>query len=99
MGADKVPHVSWVTDVRVSKRHVYRLMRGGRARWTIEHETCHTLKNQGDHFEHHDGHSQQYLSVVFAMLMMQAFSVDQTQQRWCAVFQRELSAAMVTQGL
>jgi hypothetical protein len=47
VGAAKVPHCRWVTDLRVSKRNVYHLMRGGRARWRIEHETCNTLKNQG----------------------------------------------------
>src|SRR2546425_4265384 len=31
MGADKVQHFSWVTDLRVSPRNVYHLMRGGRA--------------------------------------------------------------------
>jgi hypothetical protein len=87
MGADNVQHFSGVTDVRVRKRHMYRLMGGGRARWKIENETFHTLKNQGYHFEHHDGHGQQHLSVVLAMLMMLAFVVDQTQQRCCALFQ------------
>src|SRR2546421_3841584 len=47
MGADKVQHFSWVTDLRVNKRNVYHLMRGGRARWKIENETFNTLKNQG----------------------------------------------------
>ena len=28
MGQDKVQHFSWVTDIRVSKRNVYHLMRG-----------------------------------------------------------------------
>jgi hypothetical protein len=87
MGDDKVQHFSWVTDLRVNQRNVFHLMRGGRARWKIEHETCNTLNNQGDHFEHHDGHGQQHLSVVFAMLMMLACLVDQTQQRCCALFQ------------
>ena len=61
-------------------------MRGGRARWKIAHETCNTLKNQGDNFEHNDGHGEQNLSVVFATLMMLAFLVDQTQQLCCALF-------------
>ena len=43
--------------------------------------------NQGDNFEHNDGHGQQNLSVVFAMLRMLAFLVDQTQQLCCALFQ------------
>jgi hypothetical protein len=87
IGDHKVQHLSWVTDLRVSKRNVYHLMRGGRARWKIENETFNTLKNQGDHFEHNYGHGAQNLSVVFAMLMMLAFVVDQTQQFCCALFQ------------
>lgn len=87
MGQDKVQHFSWVTDIRVSKRNVYQLMRGGRARWKIENETFNTLKNQGYHFEHNYGHGTQHLSVVFAVLMMLAFLVDQAQQLCCALFQ------------
>ena len=62
-------------------------MRGGRARWRIANETCNTLKNQGDHFEHKYGHGSQYLSVVFAVLMMLAFCVEQVQQLCCPLFQ------------
>jgi hypothetical protein len=87
MGADKDQHFSWVTDVHVSTRNVYHLMRGGRARWKIENETFNTLKNQGYHFEHNYGHGEQNLSVVFAVVMMLAFLVDQTQQHCCALFQ------------
>jgi hypothetical protein len=87
IGATKVQHWSWVTDLRVSQRNVYQLMRGGRARWKIENETFNTLKNQGYHFEHNYGHGEQHLSVVFAMLMMLAFLVDQAQQLCCALFQ------------
>lgn len=87
IGANKVQHFSWVTDLRVSKRNVYHLMRGGRARWKIENETFNTLKNQGYHFEHNYGHGTKNLSVVFAMVMMLAFLVDQTQQLCCALFQ------------
>ena len=87
MGQDKVQHFSWVTDLRVSTRNVYHLMRGGRARWKIENETFNTLKNQGYNFEHNYGHGEQNLSVVFAILMMLAFLVDQAQQLCCALFQ------------
>jgi len=86
IGQDKEQHCSWVTDLRVSTRNVDKLMRGGRARWKIDNETCNTLKNQGYHFEHTYGHGEQHLSVVFAMLMMLAFLVDQTQQLCCALF-------------
>ena len=83
----KVQHFSWVTDLRVNKGTVYRLMQGGRARWRIENETFNTLKNQGYHFEHNFGHGYQHLSVVFAVLMMLAFLVDQVQQLCCPLFQ------------
>ena len=84
---DQVQHFSWVTDLRVNKGTVYQLMRGGRARWRIENETFNTLKNQGYHFEHNFGHGYQHLSVVFALLMMLAFLVDQVQQLCCPLFQ------------
>ena len=86
IGPDQVQHFSWVTDLRVSTRNVYKLMRGGRARWKIENETFNTLKNQGYNFEHNYGHGEQNLSVVFATLMLLAFLVDQTQQLCCALF-------------
>ncbi len=84
MGDEKVQHFSGVTDIRVSKRNVYALMRGGRARWKLAHETFKTLKNQGYHFEHNYGHGAQNLSVVFATIMRLAFLVDPTQQLCCA---------------
>jgi hypothetical protein len=86
-GATKVQHFRWVTDLRVSTRTVFHRMRGGRARWKIEHETFHTLKNQGYNFAHNYGHGEQHLSVVFAMLLMLAFLVDQTQQLCGALLQ------------
>jgi Transposase DDE domain len=86
VGQAQVQHFSWVTDLRVNRRNVYTLMRGGRARWKIENETFNTLKNQGYNFEHNYGHGEKNLSVVFAMLMMLAFLVDQTQQLCCNLF-------------
>ena len=61
-------------------------MLAGRSRWKIENETFNTLKNQGYQFEHNFGHGHQHLSVVFAMLMMLAFLIDQTQQLGCPQF-------------
>ena len=89
-----VQHFSWITDLRVNKGTVYRLMQGARARWRIENETFNTLKNQGYHFEHNFGHGYEHLSVVFAELMMLAFLVDQVQQLCCPLFQ----AAWATWG-
>jgi Transposase DDE domain len=86
-GKGQAQHWSWVTDLRVNKGTVYQIMRGGRARWRIENETFNTLKNQGYHFEHNFGHGYQHLSVVFALMMMLAFLVDQVQQLCCPLFQ------------
>jgi hypothetical protein len=83
----KTQHFSWVTDFTITSKNAFALMRGGRARWKIENETFNTLKNQGYHFEHNFGHGQQHLSVVFAYLMMLAFTVDQAQQLSCQLFQ------------
>ena len=79
-------HFTWITDFRVTRGNARLLVRGGRARWKIENETFNTLKNQGYHFEHNYGHGQHNLSVVFAMLMMLAFLVDQVQQLCCSLF-------------
>ena len=83
----KVKHFSWVTDFGITTQNVFELMRGGRARWKIENETFNTLKNQGYHFEHNFGHGHCYLSVIFALLMLLAFAVDQAQQMACPLFQ------------
>jgi hypothetical protein len=82
-----VQYFSWITDLTLTFDTVYRVMRGGRARWKIENETFNTLKNQGYRLEHNFGHGEQNLSVVFALLMMLAFLVDQVQQRCCPLFQ------------
>jgi len=88
---DKIQHFCWVTDFTITKLNAFSIMRGGRARWKIENETFNTLKNQGYHFEHNFGHGQKNLSVVFAVLMMLAFLVDQVQQMACALFQAVLN--------
>ena len=80
-------HFTWVTDVTITEENAFHLVRGGRARWKVENETFNTLKNQGYHYEHNYGHGKENLSVVFAMLMMLAFLVDQTQQLCCPLFQ------------
>lgn len=84
-------HFSWITDSTIAQATAYDLMRGGRARWKTENETFNTLKNQGYHFEHNFGHGEQFLSVIFANLMMLAFLVDQVQEAACHLFQAALA--------
>lgn len=78
---------SWVTDLAITEDNARHLVRGGRSRWKVENETFNTLKNQGYHFEHNYGHGRQNLSVIFAMLMMLTFLLDQTQELCCPLFQ------------
>lgn len=84
-------YFAWITDFTITRHICYDLMRGGRARWKIENETYNTLKNQGYQFDHNFGHGQNHLSVVFALLMMLAFLLDQTQQMACQLFQAVLA--------
>lgn len=86
-GSKQEKRFTWVTDLRITRSNAGHLVRGGRARWKIENETFNTLKNQGYNFEHNYGHGDQNLSVVFAMLMMLAFLVNQTEQLCCPLFQ------------
>jgi hypothetical protein len=79
-------HFTWITDLHINLQNAWLFARGGRARWRIENETFNTLKNQGYHYEHNFGHGRRNLSVVFAMLMMLAFLVDQVQQLCCPLF-------------
>jgi hypothetical protein len=79
---------AWVSDLTLTAENVKEVARAGRARWKIENETFNTLKNQGYHFEHNYGHGEKHLCVVFALLMMLAFLIDQIQQKWNTLFQR-----------
>lgn len=51
------------------------LVAAGRSRWKVENENNNTLKTQGDHFEHHDGHGQQHLASLLVSLILLAFLV------------------------
>lgn len=88
----KTYHNTWVTDIPINKDNAYTIAKGCRARWRIENETFNTLKNQDYHFEHNFGHGNKNLSTVFAMLMMLAFLIDQSEQMCCSLFQGALRA-------
>jgi len=84
----KTRHFSWITDLPISTHNVFALMRGGRTRWRIEHETFNPRKNQDYHFEHNFGHGHRSLANTFSLLMMLAFAIDQIQACSCAFFQQ-----------
>ena len=77
---------TWVTNIAISKKTMFKIMKAGRARWKIENETFNTLKNLGYHFKHNFGHGQDHLSTMFAFLMLLAFLVDQIVQISCHIF-------------
>jgi len=83
----KIKHFTWITNVEITRKNVYKLMRGARSRWRIENETFNTLKNQGYNFEHNFGHGKENLCSVMGLIMMLAFLVDQTQLLCCRLFQ------------
>lgn len=76
----------WITSHLITETNIFQLMKGGRARWSIENETFNTLKNLGYHFEKNYGHGDKNLSTIFSMLMMLAFFIDQVQSLCCNVF-------------
>jgi hypothetical protein len=79
---------SWITNINVTDKNVYKIMQGGRARWKIENETFNTLKNQGYNFEHNFGHGNINLCTVMSYLMLLAFLIDQAQNFACKIFQK-----------
>lgn len=84
---------SWVSNIEITKENVYRLTKGGRARWKIENETYNTLKNLGYNFKHNYGHGKEHLSTVFCLLMVLAFFIDQIQEISCLLFRRARQCA------
>lgn len=84
----KVTTWTWITNLPLTAATVEQVMRAGRSRWKIKNETFNTLKNQGYHFEHNDGHGTQHLATVLALVMLLAFLVDQIQQRCSQVFRQ-----------
>ena len=77
-----------VIELEVPSTHLNGFLIGqkGENMRSMQFLVSNALKNQGYHFEHNYGHGEQHLSVVFAMLMMLAFLVDQAQQLCCALF-------------
>jgi hypothetical protein len=84
---------TWVTNIQVTDKNVFILMRIGRSRWKIENETFNTLKNQGYNFEHNYGHGKKYLNNTMAHLMMLQFLCDQVQELLSPAFQKALKKA------
>ena len=57
-------HPAWVTDFEVRPDKVATMVGSGRARWKIENEQFHVLKNHGYELEHNYGHGARGLALV-----------------------------------
>lgn len=90
---------SWVTNVWLTTNNVSKVMKGGRARWSIENETFNTLKNQGYELEHNYGHGKKNLSTIMSMMMMLAFLVDQVQLLCCQLYRKSKKVAVTFKSL
>lgn len=89
----------WVTNIRLTRNNISKIMRGGRARWSIENETFNTLKNQGYEFEHNYGHGKKNLCTVMATMMMLAFLIDQVQLLCCQLYRKSKEKAVTFKSL
>lgn len=86
LSKDSSKTFTWITNHKIKKSNVLKLMYAARARWKIENETFNTLKKQGYNFEHNYGHGKKNLANNMAMLMMLDFLIDQIQEICCKVF-------------
>ena len=89
----------WITNYQLTKSNAAKIESMGRARWKIENETFNTLKNLGYNYEHNFGHGNKNLSVIFSMLMLLAFAVDQTLERCCQTFKEAREKAGTKKAL
>lgn len=82
---------SWITDLEVTQRNSWRLIKTGRCRWKIENECFNTLKNQGYQMEHNFGHGKQnlshnmYLSTLLAFFLHQIMELVDEAYQQCRV--------------
>jgi hypothetical protein len=84
-------HKAWCTDLEVTADNVAAVGRIGRARWKIDNEPVNGHNNQGYALEHHYGHGQQTLSMVFYLLTLLAFRAHMILERGARLYQRGLA--------
>ena len=89
----------WITNLTLSKESVFSISLAGRSRWKIENETFNTLKNQDYNLGHNYGHGKQFLSTIFALIMLLAFFVDQITRAADESFQEALKEAKTLRDL
>ncbi len=68
---------SWITSLEVTAEFVPLFVKGAKTRWKVENECFNTLKNQGYHLTHNDGHGEKHLAFNFYQLTLLAFTLHQ----------------------
>ena len=91
---------SWVTDIPLLKKNIFRIMRAGRSRWKIENETNKTLKEECNYnIEHSYGHGKKNLCTILGILAMLVFLIDQAQEAGCSLFKEALKIKRIKRTL
>lgn len=64
---------AFVTDFKITKKNVAKIVADGRARWKVENENNNVLKTKGYHLEHNFGHGKKNLAALFLTYNILAF--------------------------
>ena len=64
---------AFVTDFKITKKNVEKIVADGRARWKVENENNNVLKTKGYHLEHNFGHGKKNLAALFVAYNILAF--------------------------
>lgn len=89
----------WITDLPITALSIQEFVQLAPCRWKIENETFNTLKNQDYNFEHNYGHGKKFLSIIFVLLMLLAFFVDQVTLFVDKAFQKALTVVKTFRDL
>jgi hypothetical protein len=64
---------AFVTQEKITRKNVARIVAAGRTRWKVENENNNTLKTKGYHLEHNFGHGKEHLASLLATFNLLAF--------------------------
>ncbi len=95
----RVYYNEWITDLPISALSIQEFVELAPCRWKIENETFNTLKNQNYNFEHNYGHGKKSLSIIFVLLMLLAFFIDQLTIFLDAMFHKALNVVKTIRDL
>jgi len=78
--AGKVTRFVWMTNLKVFKKNIIKIAKGGRLRWKIENEGFNIQKNRGFNLEH--PYSQNQTAMInFYLLLQIAYIISQLMEK------------------